>query len=82
MADQLVWFENLSRTDVAIAGGKGANLGELSRLAEVRVPAGVCVTTAAFRRMLAAADSKGGIGQAPRSAAAASQAHSLTSVAA
>lgn len=31
MADQLVWFENLSRTDVAIAGGKGANLGEAVR---------------------------------------------------
>jgi rifampicin phosphotransferase len=37
----------------AVVGGKGANLGELSRIDDVRVPAGFCVTTAAFRRILA-----------------------------
>ncbi|WP_030441807.1 rifamycin-inactivating phosphotransferase [Actinoplanes subtropicus] len=36
----------------AIAGGKGANLGELSRLDGVRVPPGFCLTTAAFRRVV------------------------------
>jgi pyruvate,water dikinase len=38
---------------VAVVGGKGANLGELSRIEGVRVPAGFCVTTAAFQRILA-----------------------------
>ena len=33
-------------------GGKGAYLGELSRIEAIRVPAGFCVTTDAFRRVL------------------------------
>ncbi|WP_127554589.1 phosphoenolpyruvate synthase [Actinoplanes sp. OR16] len=35
-----------------VAGGKGANLGELSRIGGVRVPGGFCVTTEAFERVL------------------------------
>ncbi|MGW0287235.1 rifamycin-inactivating phosphotransferase [Streptomyces sp. NPDC003236] len=34
-------------------GGKGANLGRLSRIADLHVPAGFCVTTDAFRRIMA-----------------------------
>ncbi|MEV4641294.1 rifamycin-inactivating phosphotransferase [Actinoplanes sp. NPDC049548] len=41
--------------DVALVGGKGANLGVLSRMDGVTVPAGFCVTTDAFRRILAEA---------------------------
>ncbi|WP_433220826.1 rifamycin-inactivating phosphotransferase [Dactylosporangium sp. CS-047395] len=37
----------------ADVGGKGANLGELRRIEGIRVPGGFCVTTAAFRLMLA-----------------------------
>ncbi|HEY2691074.1 MAG TPA: rifamycin-inactivating phosphotransferase, partial [Streptosporangiaceae bacterium] len=37
---------------VALVGGKGAHLGELSRIEGVRVPAGFCVTTDAFRRIM------------------------------
>lgn len=33
-------------------GGKGANLGELSRIEGIRVPDGFCVTTEAFRRAI------------------------------
>ena len=40
-------------TQVALAGGKGASLGELSRIEGIRVPAGFCVTTGAFRRVVA-----------------------------
>ncbi|WP_413759822.1 rifamycin-inactivating phosphotransferase [Streptomyces sp. MMBL 11-3] len=36
-----------------VVGGKGAHLGELSRIEGVRVPAGFCVTTDAFRRVVA-----------------------------
>ncbi|HEX3526542.1 MAG TPA: rifamycin-inactivating phosphotransferase [Thermoanaerobaculia bacterium] len=46
-------FQEIDQTQVAVAGGKGANLGELSRLEGLRVPAGFCVTTDAFRRILA-----------------------------
>jgi len=40
-------FEKLSRSDVAVAGGKGANLGEMSR-ADLPVPPGFVVTAEAF----------------------------------
>ncbi len=50
-------LREIDRTQVAVAGGKGANLGELSRIEGLRVPAGFCVTTEAFRRILAKAPS-------------------------
>jgi pyruvate,water dikinase len=43
-------LDELDRAQVAIAGGKGANLGELRRIDGIRVPAGFCVTTHAFQR--------------------------------
>jgi phosphoenolpyruvate synthase/pyruvate phosphate dikinase len=46
-------FEDIDHTQGARVGGKGANLGELSRIEGVRVPAGFCVTTDAFARMMA-----------------------------
>ena len=50
-------FQEVDQTQVALVGGKGANLGELSRIEGVRVPAGFCVTTDAFRRIIAGAPS-------------------------
>ncbi|XVS61044.1 rifamycin-inactivating phosphotransferase [Actinosynnema sp. CA-299493] len=44
---------------VALVGGKGAHLGELSRIEGIRVPPGFCVTTDAFRRIVADAPSIG-----------------------
>src|SRR5438045_7818341 len=44
-------FQAVDKTHVALVGGKGAHLGELSRIEGVRVPAGFCVTTDAFRRI-------------------------------
>ena len=46
-------FEKIDQTQVATVGGKGAHLGELSRIDGVRVPAGFCVTTDAFVRIMA-----------------------------
>src|ERR1700683_3516336 len=48
-------LEEIDKTQVALAGGKGANLGELSRIEGIRVPAGFCVTTDAFRRIMTTA---------------------------
>ncbi|MEU4244922.1 rifamycin-inactivating phosphotransferase [Actinoplanes sp. NPDC026619] len=42
---------------VAVVGGKGAHLAALTRIEGIRVPAGFCVTTAAFRRVMAEAPS-------------------------
>jgi phosphoenolpyruvate synthase/pyruvate phosphate dikinase len=50
-------FQEIDRTQVAVVGGKGAHLGELSRIEGIRVPPGFCVTTNAFRRMMAEAPS-------------------------
>ncbi|MFI0965943.1 rifamycin-inactivating phosphotransferase [Streptomyces sp. NPDC021080] len=44
-------------TQVAVVGGKGAQLGGLSRIEGVGVPDGFCVTTDAFRRIVAQAPS-------------------------
>ena len=50
-------FEDVDRTQVALVGGKGANLGELSRLDGTAVPPGFCLTTHAFDRVTADAPS-------------------------
>jgi rifampicin phosphotransferase len=50
-------LHEIDRTQVGVAGGKGANLGELSRIEGIRVPAGFCVTTDAFRHVMAEASS-------------------------
>ena len=46
-------LEEIDKTQVAVVGGKGAQLGELSRIEGIHVPAGFCVTTDAFRRVMA-----------------------------
>ncbi|OJF14363.1 rifamycin-inactivating phosphotransferase [Couchioplanes caeruleus] len=48
-------LQDVDETQVAVVGGKGAHLGALSRIDGVRVPAGFCVTTGAFRRIVAQA---------------------------
>jgi rifampicin phosphotransferase len=46
-------LQEVDQTQVAVVGGKGAQLGELSRIQGIHVPAGYCVTTDAFRRVMA-----------------------------
>ncbi len=50
-------FDGIGRRQVGDVGGKGANLGELSRIEGLLVPAGFCVTTDAFRRIMTEAPS-------------------------
>lgn len=50
-------FEQIDATNAEDVGGKGALLGELSRITGVRVPDGFCVTTDTFRRIVAEAPS-------------------------
>jgi hypothetical protein len=54
MGGYVLDFSEIDQTQVALVGGKGAHLGELARIAGLRMPAGFCVTTAAYRRILAA----------------------------
>jgi phosphoenolpyruvate synthase/pyruvate phosphate dikinase len=55
MGCYVLGFQEIDQTQVAVVGGKGAHLGELSRIEALRVPAGFCVTTDAFQRILAEA---------------------------
>ena len=48
-------FQEIDQAQIALVGGKGAHLGELSRIEGIRVPAGICVTTEAFQRVMASA---------------------------
>ncbi|MET7300939.1 rifamycin-inactivating phosphotransferase [Embleya sp. NPDC005575] len=58
MIEQYVWdLQEVDETQVAVVGGKGAQLGGLSRIEGIHVPAGFCVTTDAFRRIVAQAPS-------------------------
>ena len=50
-------FQEIDETQVAVVGGKGAHLGELSRIEGIRVPVGFCVTTDAFQRIMEGAPS-------------------------
>jgi len=45
-------FQETDRTKFMVAGGKGANLGELSRINEIQVPEGFCVTTEAYKKII------------------------------
>src|SRR5918992_1693859 len=57
MGRYVVALPDIDQTQVAVVGGKGAHLGELSRLGGIRVPAGFCVTTDAFQRITGEAPS-------------------------
>ncbi|TEB15847.1 Phosphoenolpyruvate synthase [Pelotomaculum sp. FP] len=44
----VMYFDELNKSSLASAGGKGANLGELFHAPGIQVPAGFCITTAAY----------------------------------
>ncbi len=44
-------FQEIDKTKFMLVGGKGANLGELSRMKEVQVPEGFCVTTEVYKEI-------------------------------
>lgn len=44
---RVVWFQELTKDDISIAGGKGANLGEMTR-AGFPVPPGFCITAQVY----------------------------------
>jgi phosphoenolpyruvate synthase/pyruvate phosphate dikinase len=56
MSSYVLGFQDIDKTKIMVVGGKGANLGELSRIEGIRVPDGFCISTEAFTRI---------IGQAP-----------------
>jgi rifampicin phosphotransferase len=52
MSFYVLGFQEINKTKLMVVGGKGANLGELSKIEGVRVPDGFCITTEAFKRII------------------------------
>ncbi len=57
MNSSVLSFQDIDKTKIMVVGGKGANLGELSKIAGIRVPEGFCISTEAFERIIGEAPS-------------------------
>jgi rifampicin phosphotransferase len=57
MSSYVLGFQDIDKTKRMVVGGKGANLGELSKLEGIRVPDGFCISTEAFKRIIGEASS-------------------------
>ncbi len=51
MSSYVLSFQEIDKTKLSMVGGKGANLGELSRLTGILVPEGFCITTEAYKKI-------------------------------
>lgn len=52
MNSYVLGFQEIDKTKLMAVGGKGLNLGELTRIEGIRVPEGFCVTTGAYKRAI------------------------------
>jgi pyruvate,water dikinase len=52
MSSYVLGFQDIDKTKIMVVGGKGANLGEISKVEEIRVPDGFCISTEAFKRII------------------------------
>ncbi|MEH2149225.1 phosphoenolpyruvate synthase [Nostoc sp.] len=52
MSSFVLCFQDIDKTKLKLVGGKGANLGELSRIEGIHVPDGFCISTEAFKRII------------------------------
>ncbi len=52
MSSFVLGFKDIDKTKLMVVGGKGANLGELSKIEGIRVPDGFCISTEAFKRII------------------------------
>ncbi|WML34308.1 phosphoenolpyruvate synthase [Clostridium sp. OS1-26] len=51
MNSYVLSFQEIDKTKLFVVGGKGANLGELSKVEGILVPDGFCVTTEAYKKI-------------------------------
>ena len=52
MKPYVLEFREIDKTQLLLAGGKGANLGELTKIQGIQVPEGFCVTTEGYQKAL------------------------------
>lgn len=52
MSSLVLDFQDIEKTQLWLVGGKGLNLGELSKMEGIQVPEGFCVTTTGYRKAI------------------------------
>src|SRR5215472_13188427 len=52
MSSYVLGFQDIDKSKIMVVGGKGANLGEISKVEGIRVPDGFCISTEAFKRII------------------------------
>ena len=45
MNSSVLGFQDIDKTKITLVGGKGANLGEISKVKGIAVPDGLCIST-------------------------------------
>ena len=50
MSSFVLDFQEIEKTQLSLVGGKGLNLGELSKIQGIQVPEGFCVTTVGYEK--------------------------------
>ncbi|AOK88322.1 phosphoenolpyruvate synthase [Paenibacillus polymyxa] len=52
MSSLVLGFQEMEKTQFLLVGGKGLNLGELSKIEGIHVPQGFCVTTVGYQKAI------------------------------
>ena len=52
MSSLVLSFQEMEKTQLLLVGGKGLNLGELSKVEGIQVPEGFCVTTEGYQKAI------------------------------
>ncbi|MEH7503800.1 phosphoenolpyruvate synthase [Neobacillus drentensis] len=52
MSSLVLGFQEIEKTQLLLVGGKGLNLGELSKIQGILVPEGFCVTTVGYQKAI------------------------------
>ncbi|MGQ7887192.1 phosphoenolpyruvate synthase [Paenibacillus sp. WC2504] len=52
MSSLVLGFQEMEKTQLTLVGGKGLNLGELSKIQGIQVPEGFCVTTVGYQQAI------------------------------
>ncbi|MGG0239244.1 phosphoenolpyruvate synthase [Bacillus rhizoplanae] len=52
MSSLVLGFQEIEKTQLLLVGGKGLNLGELSKIEGIQVPEGFCVTTVGYQKAI------------------------------
>ncbi|MDN4072879.1 phosphoenolpyruvate synthase [Fictibacillus terranigra] len=52
MSSLVLGFQEMEKTQLLLIGGKGLNLGELSKIEGIQVPEGFCITTVGYQKAI------------------------------